>query len=123
MSAGRLRISRKVGEALYIGPDVCVRVVEARGSNVRLEILAPSSCKVWREELVDGAFLEEFGRQLREAPRGIDVTGLLSEGVTVLIDQPAGGGGSGRMAMAPGPITFSASPGGAGSIKKTEGGE
>lgn len=50
-----LVLSRRVGEAILIGDDVVVRVIEVRGRGpralVRLGIEAPSGTKVLREEV------------------------------------------------------------------------
>lgn len=57
-----LVISRRIGETLWIGPDVCVRVAAMRGRNVRLVIEAPNDKAIVRGELVDDA----GGPDLRE---------------------------------------------------------
>lgn len=50
-----LVLSRRVGEAILIGDDVVVRVIEVRGrgtrASVRLGIEAPLGTKVLREEV------------------------------------------------------------------------
>ncbi len=46
-----LVLSRKVGQALIIGNDVVVRLLEIRGQQVRLGVEAPSNVSVVREEL------------------------------------------------------------------------
>lgn len=46
-----LILSRKVGEALKIGDDVTVTIADIRGSQVRLQIEAPKSVSVHREEV------------------------------------------------------------------------
>jgi carbon storage regulator len=46
-----LILSRNAEEAIYIGDDVVVRVVEIRGDKVRLGIVAPKEIKVHREEV------------------------------------------------------------------------
>lgn len=58
-----LVLSRRVGEAVCVGPGVMVRVMEARGGRVRLAIDAPAEVRILRSELdpipaVDGAALE-----------------------------------------------------------------
>ena len=47
-----LVLSRKVGERILIGDNVIVRVIDIRGSNVRLAIDAPLTTKIMREELI-----------------------------------------------------------------------
>lgn len=47
-----LVLTRKVGEAIVIGDDVTVTVLEVRGDVVRLGIDAPRSVRVHREEVL-----------------------------------------------------------------------
>jgi carbon storage regulator CsrA len=46
-----LRISRKPGEAVYIGKDVKITVIAVHGQQVRLSIEAPRRTVVLRNEL------------------------------------------------------------------------
>jgi carbon storage regulator len=46
-----LVLSRKPGEALRVGDDVEITVVEVKGDMVRLGIDAPRNVSVWRKEL------------------------------------------------------------------------
>ena len=46
-----LILTRKVGEAVTIGDDIKVQVVEVKGRQVRLGITAPSEWSVHREEI------------------------------------------------------------------------
>lgn len=46
-----LVLSRNLGEGIFIGEDVIIRVVEVRGNKVRLGIEAPKSVTILREEL------------------------------------------------------------------------
>lgn len=48
-----LVLSRKPGEAIRIGDDIEVSVVEVRGDTVRIGIDAPRSVPVFRRELID----------------------------------------------------------------------
>lgn len=48
-----LMFSRKRLEALMIGKDIKITVVEIRGDKVRLGIEAPKDVGVWRKELWD----------------------------------------------------------------------
>lgn len=48
-----LVLTRKHDEAVYIGADVRVRVLQIRGRTVRLGIEAPGEVLVVREELYD----------------------------------------------------------------------
>jgi carbon storage regulator len=46
-----LILTRKVGELIRIGDDVTVRVLEVRGSQVRLGVDAPTDVRIFREEV------------------------------------------------------------------------
>ena len=48
---GRLAVSRRVGEAIIIGSDICVRVTRLSDDQVQLTISAPISVSVNREEV------------------------------------------------------------------------
>jgi carbon storage regulator len=47
-----LVLTRKVGEEIYIGDRICVKVIEISGNKVRLGIDAPVSLRIYREELL-----------------------------------------------------------------------
>lgn len=47
-----LVLTRKVGEEIYIGDRICVKVMEISGSRVRLGIDAPMSLRIYREEVL-----------------------------------------------------------------------
>ena len=47
-----LVLTRKLGEAIQIGDDVSVEVLEVRGNRVRLGITAPNQVSVNRSELL-----------------------------------------------------------------------
>ncbi len=46
-----LVLSRKRGEAIIVGDNIRISIVEVQGNRVRLGIEAPSSVRVRREEL------------------------------------------------------------------------
>jgi carbon storage regulator len=48
-----LVLSRKVGESIVIGNDVVLTVLEVRGEQVRVGIVAPRSVTVHRKEVHD----------------------------------------------------------------------
>lgn len=48
-----LVVTRKVDQAVMIGEDIVVRVVEVNGQQVRLGIEAPRQLGVWREEIYE----------------------------------------------------------------------
>jgi carbon storage regulator len=61
-----LVVSRKKMEEVVIGDDVIVTVLEVKGSQVRLGIVAPKSTKVFRKELV----LDEEYLKIAQAANG-----------------------------------------------------
>jgi len=46
-----LILTRKVGEMIRIGDAVVIRVLEVRGSQVRLGVDAPTDVRIFREEV------------------------------------------------------------------------
>jgi carbon storage regulator len=50
-----LVLTRKAGERLYIGDDICVVVVRLEGGQVRIGIEAPREIVVMRAELLPGS--------------------------------------------------------------------
>jgi carbon storage regulator len=46
-----LILTRKVGEMIRIGDAVTIRVLEVRGSQVRLGMEAPADVRIFREEV------------------------------------------------------------------------
>ena len=46
-----LVLSRRPDESLFIGDDIKITVLDIRGGQVRLGIVAPESIKVHREEV------------------------------------------------------------------------
>ena len=46
-----LILSRKVGERIIIGDNICIDVIDMRGSRVRIGITAPREIPVDREEV------------------------------------------------------------------------
>ena len=46
-----LILTRKLGEMIRIGDDVTVRVIEVRGSQIRLGVEAPPTVRIYREEI------------------------------------------------------------------------
>jgi carbon storage regulator len=80
-----LVLSRKPGEALRVGEDVEITVVEVKGDLVRIGIEAPRNVPVWRKELWE-AIVEENRKAAEEAaaanlpvvkPTPVKVTDLL----------------------------------------------
>ena len=47
-----LVLSRKLGEKIYIGEEICITVVDIDRGKIRLGISAPKDVKVYRSELL-----------------------------------------------------------------------
>ena len=66
-----LILTRRVGEAVMIGDQIMVRVLEVSGSQVRLGIDAPREVMVYREEILErirdeaGAISESSGAKAK----------------------------------------------------------
>lgn len=95
-----LVLTRKVGEAVQIGPDITVRVARLDGGSVRLAIEAPPSVRIFRDEvyleiardnqsafLATAAELQAVVDRMRQI-RSVD--GDLQDGLAV--ESPAAGG-------------------------------
>lgn len=46
-----LILTRKPGESLYIGDNVKVTIVEMKGNQIRVGVEAPSTLRIYREEI------------------------------------------------------------------------
>jgi carbon storage regulator len=46
-----LVLSRRIGERLRLGPDIELIVLDVRGREVRLGVVAPASIPIYREEI------------------------------------------------------------------------
>lgn len=56
-----LVLTRRIGEALRIGPDVRIQVLSQHGRQVKLGILAPPAVAVHREEVFERIQQERVG--------------------------------------------------------------
>lgn len=56
-----LVLTRKAGETIRIGDNITVRVLEARGSQVRIGIEAPGDVKIYREEIYEAGRARQNG--------------------------------------------------------------
>ena len=65
-----LILTRRVGEAIVIGDDVMVTVLETSGNNVRIGIKAPSDIPVHREEIYQK--IEKKKRNVIKLPKKPD---------------------------------------------------
>ena len=63
-----LILTRKVGEIIRIGDSVTVRVLEVRGSQVRLGVDAPAEVRIFREEVYRAAHGEKPEPDAEAAP-------------------------------------------------------
>ena len=54
-----LVLSRKAEEAMYIGDDIKITVLDIRGGQVRIGISAPQEVKIHREEVYQRIVDEE----------------------------------------------------------------
>lgn len=50
-----LVLSRKKSEAIHIGDEITVKVIDVRGKTVRIGIEAPNYVSIMRAELIAGA--------------------------------------------------------------------
>jgi carbon storage regulator len=62
-----LVLSRKLGEKIYIGDNICITVVDIDRGKIRLGIEAPRDVKIFREELLLPA--EHREREIAADPR------------------------------------------------------
>lgn len=62
-----LVLSRREGEAIVIGDNILLRVVEIRGDTVRIGIDAPRSVVVHREEVAEEIKAENHAARLSQA--------------------------------------------------------
>ena len=65
-----LILTRKVGEMIRIGDAVTVRVLEVRGSQVRLGVDAPSDVRIFREEVYRSIQAEQQESDTGHPPNG-----------------------------------------------------
>jgi carbon storage regulator len=63
-----LILTRKVGEMIRIGDAVVIRVLEVRGSQVRLGVDAPADVRIYREEVYRAAQAGKADGAADEAP-------------------------------------------------------
>ncbi len=72
-----LVLSRKVGEQILIGPDVCVTVVSIKGNRITLGIDAPEAVRIDRSELA-GKIVSEQAADPCEAASSEQLTPRIS---------------------------------------------
>lgn len=54
-----LVLSRKLGEKIFVGPDICITVVDIDRNKIRLGIEAPRNVEIYREEVRDRLKVQE----------------------------------------------------------------
>ncbi len=64
-----LVLRRRVGEAITIGPDIEIEVIEISRSRVKLGVRAPRSVHVMRRETIRVALENQNAAALLESPR------------------------------------------------------
>ena len=67
-----LVLSRKPGEAIRIGDDIEISVIEVRGDTVRIGINAPRNVPVFRMELL-AEVAKTILESVKAAPQAMDV--------------------------------------------------
>ena len=63
-----LVLSRKLGEKIFIGDNICITVVDIDRGKIRLGIEAPRDVKIFREELLPLAQQQELAKQQAKLP-------------------------------------------------------
>jgi carbon storage regulator len=63
-----LVLSRKLGEKIYIGDNICITVVDVDRGKIRLGIEAPRDIPIYREELVPHKNLPQEGTTSQTTP-------------------------------------------------------
>lgn len=63
-----LILTRKLGERLLIGNDVCISLLEIKGSQVKLGIEAPRSVDVHRQEVYERIRAENVNSSEVQSP-------------------------------------------------------
>lgn len=67
-----LVLTRKIGEAIRIGADVTVRVLEVRGAQIRLGLTAPSGVRILREEVFVASNGENGAERAEKETPGVE---------------------------------------------------
>jgi len=81
-----LILTRKPGESLYIGDDIKVTIVEIKGHQIRVGIDAPTSLKIFREEI----YLQILEENKQAADSGSNAESTLDE-LSVAWNESKGG--------------------------------
>jgi len=68
---GGLVLTRKIGESIFIGRDVCVTVATMGGGQVKLHVVAPDTMAVSRGEFTVESHLLHQQRREQQAAREV----------------------------------------------------
>ena len=81
-----LILTRKSGEAIRIGDDITLRIIEVRGNQVRIGVEAPKDISVHREEVY--AQIQEQNRAAAQTSPATSelLTTLLQHPITIRCD-------------------------------------
>lgn len=60
-----LVLSRKLGEKIYIGENVCITVIDIDRGKIRLGIEAPRDMPIYRQELLTGTQAEQIQNNIQ----------------------------------------------------------
>ena len=63
-----LVLSRKLGEKIYIGENICITVVDIDRGKIRLGIEAPRDVAIYRQELLPNGQLPEQLKPTAQLP-------------------------------------------------------
>lgn len=64
-----LTLTRKAGQKLIIGDEICIEIVSISGRQVAVGVSAPDSVRVYREEIAPEGLLESIMSSLdKEKP-------------------------------------------------------
>ncbi|MCV6624015.1 carbon storage regulator [uncultured Pseudoteredinibacter sp.] len=55
-----LTLTRKAGQKLIIGDDVCIEIVSISGRQVAVGVSAPDSVRIYREEIAPEGLLDSI---------------------------------------------------------------
>jgi carbon storage regulator len=66
-----LVLSRKLGEKIFIGDNVCITVVDIDRGKIRLGIEAPRDVPIYRQELLPLAQQQARAEALKDATAGV----------------------------------------------------
>ncbi|PID78226.1 MAG: carbon storage regulator [Deltaproteobacteria bacterium] len=69
-----LVLARQKNEAIMIGNDIEIKIIEIKGGNVRIGISAPSDIPVHRKEIFQEILNENISASRSEIPDDIKIT-------------------------------------------------